>query len=112
MGCSSVYTAVSEEAAVSNFRVSVVEVSEEPAASSMKAEAAGSSKTSVNTCQTTRRYISLHHVSITKPNRLMLFRETAAVYCGNNTEHTNTLFAHNEEFFIFYVYIAYEQTFQ
>jgi hypothetical protein len=26
-----------------------------------------------------------------KPNRLMLFRETIAVYCENHTEHTNTL---------------------
>jgi hypothetical protein len=28
-----------------------------------------------------------HHVSATKPNRLMLFRETVAVYCENHTEH-------------------------
>jgi hypothetical protein len=34
-----------------------------------------------------------HYVSGTKPNRLMLFRETAAVYCENRTEHTNTLWA-------------------
>jgi hypothetical protein len=32
-----------------------------------------------------------HYVSATKPNRLMLFRETVAVYCENHTEHTNTL---------------------
>jgi hypothetical protein len=32
-----------------------------------------------------------HHVSVTKPNRLMLFRETAAVYCEIHTEHTDTL---------------------
>jgi hypothetical protein len=32
-----------------------------------------------------------HHVSATKPNRLMLFRETVAVYCENHTENTNTL---------------------
>jgi hypothetical protein len=31
-----------------------------------------------------------HHVSATEPNRLMLFRETVAVYCENHTEHTNT----------------------
>jgi hypothetical protein len=30
-----------------------------------------------------------HYVSATKPNRLMLFRETVAVYCENHTEHTN-----------------------
>jgi hypothetical protein len=27
-----------------------------------------------------------HYVSATKPNRLMLFRETVAVYCENHTE--------------------------
>jgi hypothetical protein len=30
-----------------------------------------------------------HYVSATKPNRLMLFRETAAVNCENHTEHTD-----------------------
>jgi hypothetical protein len=30
-----------------------------------------------------------HHVSTTKPNRLMLFGETVAVYCENHTEHTD-----------------------
>jgi hypothetical protein len=39
-----------------------------------------------------------HSVSITKPNRLMLFRETVAVYCENHTEHTNTLRGHSAEF--------------
>jgi hypothetical protein len=34
-----------------------------------------------------------HYVSATKPNRLMLFRETVAVYCENHTEHTDTLWA-------------------
>jgi hypothetical protein len=29
-----------------------------------------------------------HYVSATKPNRLMLFKETVAVYCDNHTEHT------------------------
>jgi hypothetical protein len=28
-----------------------------------------------------------HYVSYTKRNRLMLLKETVAVYCGNNTEH-------------------------
>jgi hypothetical protein len=35
-----------------------------------------------------------HYVSATKPNRLMLFRETIAVYCENHTEHTNTMCGH------------------
>jgi hypothetical protein len=33
--------------------------------------------------------------SATKPNRLMLFRETVAVYCENRTEHTDTLCGQN-----------------
>jgi hypothetical protein len=42
---------------------------------------------SVHTSQET------HYIYATKPNRLMLFRETVAVYCENHTEHTNTLWA-------------------
>jgi hypothetical protein len=30
-----------------------------------------------------------HYVSATEPNRLMLFRETVAVYCGQNVEFGN-----------------------
>jgi predicted Zn-dependent protease with MMP-like domain len=33
--------------------------------------------------------------SATKPNRVMLFRETVAVYCENRTEHTDTLCGQN-----------------
>jgi hypothetical protein len=36
-----------------------------------------------------------HHVSATKPNRLMLFRKTVAVYCEIHTKHTNTLCGQN-----------------
>jgi hypothetical protein len=39
-----------------------------------------------------------HYVSATKPNRLMLFRETIAVYCENHKEHINTLCEQNAEF--------------
>jgi hypothetical protein len=39
-----------------------------------------------------------HYVSTTKPNRLMLFGETVAVYCENHTGHTNTLCGQNAEF--------------
>jgi hypothetical protein len=39
-----------------------------------------------------------HYVTTTKPNRLMLFRETVAVYCENHTEHINTLCGQNTEF--------------
>jgi hypothetical protein len=49
-------------------------------------------KYSVRTSQET------HYVSDTKPNRLMLFRETVAVYCENHTEHTNSLCGQNAEF--------------
>jgi hypothetical protein len=58
-----------------------------------------------NDYQTTQRHIledfnyinpvrtsqETHYVSATKPNRLMLFGETVAVYCENHTEHTDTL---------------------
>jgi hypothetical protein len=36
-----------------------------------------------------------HYVSATKPSRLMMFRETVAVYCENHTEHTDTLCGQN-----------------
>jgi hypothetical protein len=49
-------------------------------------------KDSVRTSQET------HHVSASKPNLLMLFGETVTVYCENRTEHTNTLFGQNAEF--------------
>jgi hypothetical protein len=39
-----------------------------------------------------------HYVTATKPNRLMLFRETVAVYCENHMEHTDTLCGQNAEF--------------
>jgi hypothetical protein len=42
-----------------------------------------------------------HYISATKPNRLMLFRETVAVYCENHTEHTGTLCGKNAEFCYF-----------
>jgi hypothetical protein len=41
--------------------------------------------------------VCTRYVSTTKPNRLMLFRETVAVYCENHTEHINTLYGHNAE---------------
>jgi hypothetical protein len=37
------------------------------------------------------------HMSITKPNRFMLFRETVAVYCENHKKHINTLPGENVE---------------
>jgi hypothetical protein len=36
-------------------------------------------------------------VCITKINRLMLFRETVAVYCENHTEHIDTLCGQNSK---------------
>jgi hypothetical protein len=39
-----------------------------------------------------------HYISAAKPNRLMLFGETVAVYCENHTEHTDTLCAQNAGF--------------
>jgi translation initiation factor IF-1 len=49
-------------------------------------------RNSVRTSQET------HHVSATKPNRVMLFGETVTVYCENHTKHTNTLCGENAEF--------------
>jgi hypothetical protein len=49
-------------------------------------------KHSVRTSQET------HYVSITKPNRLMLFGETVAVYYENHTEHTDALCGQNAEY--------------
>jgi hypothetical protein len=48
----------------------------------------------------TSLYIKMetHYVFATKPNRLMLFGKTVAVYCENHTEHTNTLCGQNVEF--------------
>jgi hypothetical protein len=39
-----------------------------------------------------------YYASATKRSQLMLFRETVAVYCENQTEHTNTLCGQNAEF--------------
>jgi hypothetical protein len=39
-----------------------------------------------------------HYVSATKPNQLVLFGETVAVYCEKHTEHTDTLCGQNEKF--------------
>jgi hypothetical protein len=41
-----------------------------------------------------------HYISATEANRLMLFRETVAVYCENHAEHINTLCGQNAECFI------------
>jgi hypothetical protein len=49
-------------------------------------------------CQSVPHRKHINYVSATKPNRLMLFRETVAVYCKNHTEHTDTLWEQNEEF--------------
>jgi hypothetical protein len=40
-----------------------------------------------------------HLISITKPNRLMLFREIFAVYCENHTKHINILWSKCMVFF-------------
>jgi hypothetical protein len=58
-------------------------------------------KDSVRTSQET------HYISATKPNRLMLFSETVAVYCENHMEHTNTLCGQNAEFCNIYKFSPY-----
>jgi hypothetical protein len=42
----------------------------------------------------------IYYISATKPNLLMLFRETIAVYCENHMKHTNALCGQNAEFSI------------
>jgi hypothetical protein len=49
-------------------------------------------KNSDRTSQETR------YISATKTNRLMLFRETVAVYCESHTEHITALCGKNVEF--------------
>jgi thioredoxin-related protein len=39
-----------------------------------------------------------HYISATKPNLLLVFRETVAVYCEILKEHTDTLCGQNAEF--------------
>jgi hypothetical protein len=88
-------------------------------------EAIRSSETPGTTQRTTRRHIpeddtlyknsvytsqETHHVSTTKPNRLMLFRETIAVYFENHTEHTDTLCGQNTEFWYVNVGSVYRIT--
>jgi hypothetical protein len=41
-----------------------------------------------------------HHVSTTKPNRLMLFKEIIAVYCENHTEHTDPVRTSQETHYV------------
>jgi predicted Zn-dependent protease with MMP-like domain len=41
-----------------------------------------------------------HYVSATEPNRLILFRETVAVYCENNTEHTDIVRTSQETHYV------------
>jgi hypothetical protein len=41
-----------------------------------------------------------HYVSATETNRLMLFRETVAVYCENHTEHTDTVRTSQETHYV------------
>jgi hypothetical protein len=50
-------------------------------------------KDSVRTSQETQ------NGSATEPNRLVLFRETVAVYCENHMEHINTLCEQNGDLF-------------
>jgi hypothetical protein len=54
-------------------------------------------KSSVLVCSV-RTSQETHYVSATKPNRLMLFEETVAVYCENHAERTDALCRQNAEF--------------
>jgi hypothetical protein len=48
-----------------------------------------------------------HYFSVTKPNRLILFRETLVICCENHAEHTNTLCGQNAEFCNIYKFSSY-----
>jgi hypothetical protein len=48
-----------------------------------------------------------HYVTAKNPNRLILFKETVAVYCENCTEHINILCGQNVEFWYVKVCGAY-----
>jgi predicted Zn-dependent protease with MMP-like domain len=41
-----------------------------------------------------------YYVSATEPNRFMLFRQTVAVYCENQTEHTDTVRTSQETHYV------------
>jgi hypothetical protein len=45
-----------------------------------------------------RTWQEAHYVPATKPNRLILFRETVAVYCENHMEHINAMLRLNVNF--------------
>jgi hypothetical protein len=50
-------------------------------------------KTQLNSTQLygfVRSLQETHYVSATEISRLILFKETVAVYCKNHTEHSNT----------------------
>jgi hypothetical protein len=50
----------------------------------------------IRNTQIVRTSQETHYVSATETNRLMLFRETVAVYCENHTEHTQDSLWHNK----------------
>jgi hypothetical protein len=57
----------------------------------VQACAAGYALTYATATDPARTSQETHYVCITKSNRLMLFRETVAVYCENHAEHIDTL---------------------
>jgi hypothetical protein len=65
---------------------------------STQAHCVGRMQSSVIYTNSVRTSQETHCVSATEPNRLMLFRETVAVYFENRTEHTDTFFGQNAEF--------------
>jgi hypothetical protein len=52
----------------------------------------------LNNIYSVRTSQETYYFSGTKSNRLILFRETVAVYCENHTKRTNTLGGQNREF--------------
>jgi hypothetical protein len=52
------------------------------------------------TCRFVHTSQETHYVSATENNRLMLFKETVAVYCENHTEHTDTVRTSQETHYV------------
>jgi hypothetical protein len=54
----------------------------------------------IRNIDTVRTSQETHYVSATEPNRLMLFKETVAVYFENHTEHTDTVSTSQETHYV------------
>jgi hypothetical protein len=63
----------------------------------------GRKQSSVIYINSARTSQETHYISATKTNRLMLIRETVAVYCEHHMEHTNTLCVGRKQSSVIYI---------